>query len=97
MPFETCMSWKVIQEKLPWGVIILLGGGFAMAEAAEKSKMSVMIGEQMRSLEVLPKEAIVILVSLMTATVTEAASNVVTASILLPVLKELVSIDSLCH
>ena len=61
-----------------------------MAEAMEKSNMSVMIGEQMRVLEVLPKEVILILVTLMTATVTQAVSNTVTASILLPVFKELV-------
>lgn len=62
-----------------------------MAEAADKSNMSRLIGDQLKALEVLPKEVIVLLVSLMTAGVTEAASNTATASILLPVLKELVS------
>ena len=93
MQFETCLTWKAVQEKLPWGVIIFLGGGFAMAEAMEKSNMSVMIGKQMRVLEVLPKEATLILVTLMTTTVTQAVSNSVAAAILLPVFKELVSIQ----
>lgn len=86
-----CLSWDVVQAKLPWGVLLLIGGGFAMAEAAEKSKMSVLIGEQLRSLEAWPKELIVFAVTLFTASVTEAASNSGTASIMLPVMKELVS------
>lgn len=87
--FEGCLSWDVVQSKVPWGIVLLLGGGFAMAEAADKSNMSVLIGEQLKALDVLPKEAIVFLVCLVTAVVTEAASNTATASILLPVLKEL--------
>lgn len=29
------LDWDSIQKKLPWNVIILLGSGFAIAEAAE--------------------------------------------------------------
>ena len=86
-----CLSWQVVAEKVPWGIVILLGGGFAMATAAEKSGLSVVLGEQLRSLDVLPREAIVFIVCIMTAMATEAASNTATASILLPILKELVS------
>ena len=63
-----------------------------MAEAADKSNMSVLIGEQLKSLHAWPKELIVFSVCLLTAGVTESASNTATASILLPVLKELVSV-----
>ena len=54
-PYEGCLTWQVVQEKIPWGVILLLGGGFAMAEAADQSGMSQFIGEQLKALEVLPK------------------------------------------
>ena len=90
VPIEACLTWTAVQEKVPWGVVILVGGGLAMAKAMEKSNMSAMITEQMLDLEILPKEAILILVTLMTTTVTQAVSNPDTASILLPVVKELV-------
>lgn len=84
-----CMTWDVVQKKIPWGVVLLLGGGFAMAEASKVSGLSVWLGEQLRYFDVMPKEAIVFIVCLMTAMLTEVASNTATASILLPVLKEL--------
>ncbi|XP_068207345.1 Na(+)/citrate cotransporter-like isoform X4 [Palaemon carinicauda] len=88
-PSPACMSWQVVQEKIPWGVVLLLGGGFAMAEGANKSGLSAWLGEQLVAFNVMPKEAIVFVVSLMTAMLTEVASNTATASILLPVLKEM--------
>ena len=26
------LSWKIVTTKMPWGVVILIGGGFALAE-----------------------------------------------------------------
>lgn len=31
------LTWKVIQEKVPWGIVLLLGGGFALAKGCEVS------------------------------------------------------------
>lgn len=31
------LEWKTIQQKVPWGVIILLGGGFSLAAGSEVS------------------------------------------------------------
>ena len=31
------LDWKTVQAKLPWGVIILLGGGFALADMCKVS------------------------------------------------------------
>ncbi|XP_066951640.1 Na(+)/citrate cotransporter-like isoform X9 [Macrobrachium rosenbergii] len=88
-PSPACMNWQVVHEKIPWGVVLLLGGGFAMAEGANKSGLSAWLGDQLVAFDVMPKEAIVFVVSLMTAMLTEVASNTATASILLPVLKEM--------
>lgn len=32
------LSWKVVQKKLPWGIVLLLGGGFALAKGSEVSQ-----------------------------------------------------------
>lgn len=29
------LNWKVAQEKVPWGIVLLLGGGFAVAKGCE--------------------------------------------------------------
>ncbi|XP_068207432.1 solute carrier family 13 member 2-like [Palaemon carinicauda] len=84
-----CISWDVIHQKMPWNLMFLLGGGFALAKGASASGLSSWLGAQLVAFQVMPKEAIVFVVSLMTAMVTEVASNSATASIVLPVLKEL--------
>lgn len=33
------LDWKTAQAKLPWGVILLIGGGFALADAAQVTKL----------------------------------------------------------
>ncbi|KAJ8982247.1 hypothetical protein NQ317_013549 [Molorchus minor] len=47
---QALVTWKVIQQKMPWGLIFLLGGGFALAEASKVSGMNHMIAEHLRGL-----------------------------------------------
>lgn len=39
MPKEspTLITWDIIEKKLPWGVILFLGGGFALSDACTKT------------------------------------------------------------
>ncbi|GAB6030174.1 hypothetical protein CHUAL_005850 [Chamberlinius hualienensis] len=88
-PGPSLLDWNVVQKKMPWGVVILLGGGFSMAEASKVSGLSAWLGQQLVPLHVLPPAAIVVVVCIMTAAVTEVTSNVATATVLLPVLSNL--------
>lgn len=36
-PSQRLLTWKVAQKKLPWGIVLLLGGGFALAKGSEVS------------------------------------------------------------
>lgn len=83
------ITWKAVQKKLPWNVIILIGGGFAMAEASKVSGLSRWVGKQLVVFKSLPAPAIVGIMSMITAAMTEIASNTATASILLPVLADM--------
>ncbi|GIY26521.1 hypothetical protein CDAR_66321 [Caerostris darwini] len=83
------LEWKTAQAKLPWGVILLLGGGFALAHGAEVSGLSKILGEKLTLLNVLPPGAVVAIICFMTAMLTEIASNTTTATILLPVLDQM--------
>ena len=83
------VDWRTIHDRFPWGVMLLFGGGFALADASKISGLSDWVGEQLTILEVLPNYAVVLVVCLMTGFITEVTSNVATANILLPVLAEL--------
>lgn len=36
-PTPPLLTWKVAQKKLPWGIVLLLGGGFALAKGSDVS------------------------------------------------------------
>jgi len=77
--------------KLPWGIILLFGGGMALALGFESSGLAVWIGQQMTSLRAMP--LILILLILITSVnfLTEITSNLATTAMLLPVLVSMAS------
>ncbi|XP_064425132.1 Na(+)/citrate cotransporter [Latimeria chalumnae] len=80
------LNWKVVQKNMPWNIILLLGGGFAVAKGCEASGLSKWLGTQMIPLQSIPPWAIVIVLTLLLAIFTECTSNVATATIFLPIL-----------
>ncbi|NXY57859.1 S13A2 protein, partial [Callaeas wilsoni] len=80
------LDWKVVQEKMPWNIVFLLGGGFALAKGSEESGLSKWLGAQLTPLQSIPHPAIAILMCLLVATFTECASNVATTTLFLPIL-----------
>lgn len=72
--------------RLPWGIILLFGGGFALANGFGASGLSLHIGESFRSLGALPILLLVIIICLSVTFLTELTSNVATLSMLLPIL-----------
>ncbi len=82
------LTWEEA-EKLPWGVIILFGGGLSIAAAFQSSELAKWIGAQLTAVEALPLFVIILIISLSVNFLTEITSNVATASIMLPVLAAL--------
>ncbi|CAL8363789.1 unnamed protein product [Lota lota] len=80
------LTWEVTQKKMPWNIVLLLGGGFALAKGSEESGLSRWLGDQMTPLHSIPPWAIAIILCLLIATFTECASNVATATLFLPIL-----------
>ena len=83
------LDWRTVHDRFPWGVMILFGGGFVLADASKSSGLSDWVGNQLKVLDILPDYAIALVICVMTGLVTEVTSNVATANILLPVLSEL--------
>ncbi len=72
--------------KIPWGIILLFGGGMALAKGFESSGLAVWIGEQMTSLSGLPILVLVLVLIAAVNFLTEITSNLATTAMLLPVL-----------
>ena len=34
---EPLITWRIVEKRVPWGIILLLGGGFALAKGCEVS------------------------------------------------------------
>ncbi|NXU33500.1 S13A5 protein, partial [Drymodes brunneopygia] len=79
------LDWNMVQRKMPWSIVLLLGGGFALADASASSGLSAWLGLQMTPLGSIPPWAIATVVSLTIAVFTECTSNVATATLFLPV------------
>ncbi|KAK2193452.1 hypothetical protein NP493_12g00003 [Ridgeia piscesae] len=88
-PAPPLLDWKTVQKKLAWDVIIILGGGFALAEACQVSGLSDEIGKFLSTFGTLPKPVICLLVCTVTVTVTQITSNISTTTIFLPIVASL--------
>ncbi|WP_040280075.1 SLC13 family permease [Psychroserpens damuponensis] len=82
---EHIINWEEA-TKLPWGIILLFGGGMALAQGFQSSGLAEWIGNQMT---LLAGVTTILLIFLLVAAVnflTEITSNLATTAMLLPVL-----------
>jgi solute carrier family 13 (sodium-dependent dicarboxylate transporter), member 2/3/5 len=85
---QPLFDWKTA-EKIPWGVIVFFGGGLAMAKGVETSGLAKYLGTQMEGLSAMPVWIILLIVLLVVVLLSEVASNIATASMMMPVLASL--------
>jgi sodium-dependent dicarboxylate transporter 2/3/5 len=72
--------------KLPWGVLILFGGGISLGQAVTRTGLSTFIGDQLTTLSVLPPIFFIAAVVALVIFLTELTSNVATMTTLAPIL-----------
>ena len=82
---EQLINWEEA-VKMPWGIILLFGGGMALAKGFEESGLATWIGSQMISLSGLPILVLVLVLITAVNFLTEITSNLATTAMLLPVL-----------
>lgn len=85
---ERIMNWKTAVT-LDWGVILLFGGGFALAQAMENSGLSLWLGERLSGLKDIPQILIVFSLCLILTLISEIASNTASAQMALPLVAAL--------
>ncbi|PIC78063.1 anion transporter [Sporosarcina sp. P19] len=82
------LAWEDSKE-IPWGVLLLFGGGLAIAAGFRETGLSEWIGSQLTALEGLHMIVIIAASSLLVLALTEFTSNTATATMILPVLAAL--------
>lgn len=78
------LDWKTA-ESIPWGPLILFGGGMSLAVAIQKSGLALWVGQELSFISTLGPFALVLLITLIVIFMTEVMSNVATAATLMPV------------
>ncbi len=79
------LDWHTASQ-IPWGVLILFGGGIAIATAFEASELSKLVGQLVAGIEHWPTLAILGTVCVAVTFLSEFTSNTATSNILMPVL-----------
>ncbi len=75
-----------IIPRLPWNIVLLIGGGFALASAFQQTGLAQLIGNQFDAAAALPTFALILLVCLALTFLTELTSNTATTEMILPIL-----------
>ncbi len=78
------LRWKYA-EQLPWGVLLLFGGGLTLASAVSRTGLAEWLGTSLHAVGTLPLVGIVILAATLIIFLTELTSNIATTATFLPV------------
>lgn len=79
------LDWKTA-EKLPWGILLLFGGGLTIAAGFQVTGLAQWIGAQFVLLENIPFWLFLLVIIAAVNFLTEITSNTATASMILPIL-----------
>ncbi|MEO6386721.1 MAG: DASS family sodium-coupled anion symporter [Croceibacterium sp.] len=82
------LTWKEA-DRAPWGVIMMFGGGLALAAGMTASGLAAWLGQSLLPLSALPLWVVALAVVALVVLITEFASNVATASGIMPVVASL--------
>ena len=82
------LEWNDV-KKLPFHIILLFGGGFALAEGIEVSGLGSFLAGQLAIFKTYPLWVLIGVLALLITLLSELASNVATITLMLPILSSL--------
>jgi sodium-dependent dicarboxylate transporter 2/3/5 len=85
---EMLMDWNTA-KRVPWGLLLLFGGGLSLAASFEQTGLAAYVAAQGQGLEKLPVWVLVMCIATVVVFLSEIASNVATATTVVPVLAAL--------
>jgi sodium-dependent dicarboxylate transporter 2/3/5 len=86
------MTWDFAEKHVPWGVLLLFGGGFAIASGMERSGLANSMVAALSGHGDAHPAALVAAVGSLVCLMSELGSNTATASLTLPILAESASV-----
>jgi len=87
---QRLLGWEEF-KKIPWDVLILFGGGFALADALETSGFSKWAGARLAFVGDWAPVLMIVAVCIVVTLLSEVASNVATATAMMPIAAALAS------
>lgn len=87
---DRLLDWATA-VKLPWGILLLFGGGLSIAAGFEDSGLSKWLGMQLSALEGVHIVVVITAVTALVIFLTEITSNTATASMMFPIMASLAS------
>ena len=81
---QRLLGWEEF-KRIPWDVLILFGGGFALADALEQSGFSKWAGARLSFVGSWPPVLMIVMVCVVVTLLSEVASNVATATAMMPI------------
>jgi sodium-dependent dicarboxylate transporter 2/3/5 len=87
-PRDRLMEWTTA-SRLHWGIVLLFGGGFALAAGFKESGLSIWVAEQLTGLKGVTPVLLVASTSTLLTFLTELTSNTATTEMILPLLGSL--------
>jgi len=82
---EFALDWEWA-KRIPWGILLLFGGGLALAKASNDSGLVLLLGEQLNIFSELPLLGAILSVCLLMTFLTELTSNLATTAMMVPIL-----------
>ncbi|MCB9231759.1 MAG: DASS family sodium-coupled anion symporter [Bacteroidia bacterium] len=84
-PGQALMNWEAAKQ-VPWGILLLFGGGFAIAGGFTHSGLSALVGDLFAGLTIGSPALLVVLVCILLTFLTEVTSNTAITNLVLPIL-----------
>lgn len=81
---KVLMGWEQM-DRMPWGILLLFGGGLCLAKAMEASGIVLEVGNFVSSFENIPEWGLILVLTLLSLFLTELMSNVALTTIFIPV------------
>jgi len=80
------MDWNTVRTQMPWGILMLFGGGLSLAAAISSSGLDTFIGQSMEALAGMPLWLLILIIAAAVNALSSVTSNTALTTAVLPVL-----------